>query len=73
VKVQGWINLHKPKERVINASWSQNGAWMKHKQIKLTRHIMAQTWKGTSTSSPIIYFVTDGGGLHQNRKKSQNS
>jgi hypothetical protein len=26
------VNMHKPRKRLINANYSENGAWMNHKQ-----------------------------------------
>jgi hypothetical protein len=61
-RIQCEINLHKPRKKVISASWSQNDAQMNHEQVKFTRHIIAQTWRGAITSSPIIYYMSSGGG-----------
>jgi hypothetical protein len=61
-RIQGEINLHKPRKKVISASWSQNGAQMNHEQVKFTRHTIAQTWRRAIASSPMIYYMTSGGG-----------
>jgi hypothetical protein len=33
---------------------------MKHKRVELIKHIIAQTWKRNTTSSPIIYSMSSG-------------
>jgi hypothetical protein len=48
-RIQGEINLHKLRKKVISASWSQNGAQMNHEQVKFTRDTITQTWKGAIT------------------------
>jgi len=42
-RIQGEINLHKPRKKVINTSWNQNGAQMNHEQVKFIKHTIAQT------------------------------
>ncbi len=54
VRVQGKINLHKPRKRVVNIIWSQNVAWTNHEQDKFTKH----TWLGKKPQQ-LIYNIID--------------
>lgn len=59
-RVQVEINLHKQTKKAINRSWTQNVTQMNHEQGKFTRHTMTQTWRGTTTSFTILYYMTNG-------------
>jgi hypothetical protein len=38
MKVQGGVNLHKPRKSAINANWSQINAQTRHGQLDSQKH-----------------------------------
>jgi hypothetical protein len=57
LRVQSEVNLHKLRNKIVYASWSQKGAHMSHMQQSLITFITIWTWRSATTYFPMLYYV----------------